>query len=191
MRDAFERAANAFGSVDMLVLNAGIFPPSTPIGELDVAEWRQTMRVNLDANLLLMREALPFLKLAPRGGRVVVTASKNVPAPGPGAAAYSASKAALTQLARVAALEWGEHGIRVNIVHPNAVFDTAIWSTEVIESRAASYGLTVAEYKANNVLRAEVTSRHVAQMIAEMCGPTFARTTGAQVPIDGGNERVI
>ena len=129
-----------------------------------------------------MREALPFLKLAPRGGRVVVTASKNVPAPGPKAAAYSASKAALTQLARVAALEWGEHGIRVNVVHPNAVFDTAIWSTEVIESRAASYGLTVAEYKANNVLGVEVTSRHVAQMIAEMCGPTFARTTGAQSP---------
>ena len=62
--------------------------------------------------------------------------SKNVPAPGPGAAAYSASKAALTQLARVAALEWGPDRIRVNIVHPNAVFDTGIWTDEVLESRA-------------------------------------------------------
>jgi NAD(P)-dependent dehydrogenase (short-subunit alcohol dehydrogenase family) len=138
-----------------------------------------------------MREGLPFLKLAPCGGRVVVTASKNVSAPGVKAAAYSASKAALAQLARVAALEWGGFGIRVNVVHPNAVFDTGIWSPEVLESRAESYGLTVAEYKTNNVLRVEVTSKHVAQMIAVMCGPTFARTTGAQVPVDGGNERVI
>jgi NAD(P)-dependent dehydrogenase (short-subunit alcohol dehydrogenase family) len=114
-----------------------------------------------------------------------------VPAPGPGAAAYSASKAALTQLARVAALEWGVHGIRVNVVHPNAVFDTAIWSEEVLARRAESYGLTVEEYRRKNVLRAEVTSKDVARMIVAMCGPAFARTTGAQVPVDGGNERVI
>ena len=81
-------------------------------------EWQRVMRVNLDANLALMRGCHPLLKLAPRGGRVVVIGSKNVPAPGPGAAAYSASKAALNQLARVAALEWGRDGIRVNVVHP-------------------------------------------------------------------------
>src|SRR2546422_8392653 len=51
---------------------------------------------------------------AQRGGRIVVIGSKNVPAPGPGAAAYSASKAALNQLARVAALEWAKDGIRIN-----------------------------------------------------------------------------
>ena len=55
---------------------------------------------------------------------MVVIGSKNVPAPGPGAAAYSASKAALNQLARIAALEWGADGIRINTLHPNAVFDT-------------------------------------------------------------------
>src|SRR5439155_18067605 len=117
-------AVQAFGGLDMLVLNAGVFPAGTPIEGLSLDEWERTMRVNADANVVLMREALPLLKLAPRSGRVVVNASKNVPAPGPGAAAYSASKAALTQLARVAALEWGEFGIRVNVVHPNAVFDT-------------------------------------------------------------------
>ena len=71
---------------------------------------------------------------------MVVIGSKNVPAPGPGAAAYSASKAALNQLARVAALEWGGDGIRVNVVHPNAVFDTGIWTDEVLRSRAAATG---------------------------------------------------
>src|SRR5207248_4974658 len=111
------------------------------------------------------------LKLAPMGGRVVVIGSKNVPAPGPGAAAYSASKAALNQLARVAALEWGAEGIRVNVLHPNAVFDTGLWTEEVLSARAASYGLSIDEYKRNNVLRVEVTSKDVAELAAEMCGP--------------------
>jgi NAD(P)-dependent dehydrogenase (short-subunit alcohol dehydrogenase family) len=149
------------------------------------------MDINLDANLALLASAHALLKCAPRGGRVLVIGSKNVPAPGPGAAAYSASKAALNQLARVAALEWGADGIRVNVVHPNAVFDTGIWTDEILRTRAESYGLSVDAYKKNNVLKVEVTSRDIAELVAEMCGPLFARTTGAQVPIDGGNERVI
>jgi NAD(P)-dependent dehydrogenase (short-subunit alcohol dehydrogenase family) len=129
--------------------------------------------------------------LAPGAGRVVVVGSKNVPAPGPGAAAYSAAKAALTQLARVAALEWGADGIRVNVLHPNAVFDTGIWTPEVLASRAQHYGVSVDAYKKNNVLGVEITSRDVAELAAELCGPSFSKTTGAQIPIDGGNERVI
>jgi len=149
------------------------------------------MAVNLDANLALLGAAHPLLKCAPRGGRVVVIGSKNVPAPGPGAAAYSASKAALNQVARVAALEWGADGIRVNVIHPNAVFDTGLWTEDVLRTRAASYGLSVEQYKKNNVLGVEVTSRDVAELAAAMCGPLFAKTTGAQVPVDGGNDRVI
>jgi NAD(P)-dependent dehydrogenase (short-subunit alcohol dehydrogenase family) len=175
----------------MVILNAGIFPRSRRVGELPLEEWDRVMRVNVDANLVLLREAHPLLALAPAGGRVVVVGSKNVPAPGPGAAAYSASKAALTQLARVAALEWGAEGIRVNVVHPNAVFDTGIWSDEVLHARAAQYGMSVEQYRTNNVLRVEVTSRDVAELAAELCGPLFAKTTGAQIPVDGGNDRVI
>jgi NAD(P)-dependent dehydrogenase (short-subunit alcohol dehydrogenase family) len=123
---------------------------------------------------------------------VVVVGSKNVPAPGPGAAAYSASKAALTQLARVAALEWAGDNIRINVVHPNAVYDTGIWSEAVLRDRATHYGISVEEYKRRStLLGVEVTSRDVAEVIAELCGPVFARTTGAQIPVDGGNERVI
>ena len=186
-----ERAVLAYGGLDMLVLNAGIFAASRKISELATDEWRKVMAINLDANLFLLRACHPLLKLAPKGGRVVVIGSKNVPAPGPGAAAYSASKAALNQLARVAALEWGADGIRINSVHPNAVFDTGIWTEEVLAQRAKHYGLTVNEYKTNNVLKTEVRSRDVAELAAEMCGPLFAKTTAAQVPVDGGNERVI
>ena len=149
------------------------------------------MNLNLDANLTLMRESYPYLKLAPRGARIVVIGSKNVPAPGFGVAAYSASKAALNQLARVAALEWGKDGIRINSLHPNAVFDTGIWNDEILEARAKHYGLTVEAYKTNNLLQVEIKSQDVAELAAEMCGDLFAKTTGAQVPVDGGNERVI
>ena len=191
IRDALEKTVRRFGGLDMLILNAGIFPGGKRIDQLSTEEWRKVMAVNLDANFALMRECHPLLKLAPNHGRVVVIGSKNVPAPGPGAAAYSASKAALNQLMRVAALEWGADGIRINTLHPNAVFDTGIWTEEVLASRAKHYGLTIDEYKRNNVLKTEVTSRDVAELTAEMCGPLFAKTTAAQVPVDGGNERVI
>ena len=151
------------------------------------------MAVNLDAGASLLSAAQPLLALAPapNRGRVVVIGSKNVPAPGPGAGTYSASKAALTQLARVAALEWGTEGTRVNVIHPNAVFDTAVWSDETLAERASHYGMTVEEYRTNNVLGTEITSADVARLCVAMCGPAFAKTTGAQVPVDGGNERVI
>ena len=188
---ALEAGIRQFGGLDMLVLNAGIFPPGVKIADLGTELWQKVMRVNLDSSFALMRMAYPLLKQAPNNGRVVIVGSKNVPAPGSGAAAYSASKAALTQLGRVAAFEWGGDGIRVNVVHPNAVFDTGLWTEEVLANRASHYNMTVEEYKTNNVLHIEVTSVHVAELVAEMCGPVFSRTTGAQVPVDGGNDRVI
>lgn len=189
--EALDKGVRRFGGVDMLVLNAGVFPASRTINKLTNETWREVMQINLDANLMLMREAHPLLQLAPKGGRVVMMGSKNVPAPGPGAAAYSVSKAGINQLARVAALEWGADNIRINTLHPDAVFDTAIWTEEVLKSRAASYGMTVEQYKRKNILQTEVTSHDVAELAAEICGPLFAKTTGAQLPIDGGNERVI
>ncbi len=188
---ALELAVKHFGGLDMVVLNAGVFPAGTPIADLRLAEWERVMRVNLSANLALLRDCHPLLKASPRGGRVVAIASKNVPAPGPGAAAYSASKAALTQLARVAALEWGADRIRINVVHPNAVFDTGLWTEDVLAARAAHYRMSVEEYKTNNVLKIEITSRDVGELVATLCDKPFSRTTGAQIPIDGGNDRVI
>jgi rhamnose utilization protein RhaD (predicted bifunctional aldolase and dehydrogenase)/NAD(P)-dependent dehydrogenase (short-subunit alcohol dehydrogenase family) len=181
----------AFGGLDLLLLNAGIFPDSRNIADLALAEWRRVMAVNLDANLVLMRRCHPLLRLAPRGGRVAVIGSKNVPAPGRGVASYSASKAALQQLARVAALEWAADGIRVNTVHPNAVFDTALWTEERIAARAAAYGLAPDAYRRSNLLGIEVRSRDVAEVAVELCCPLFSRTTGAQIPVDGGTERVV
>jgi len=181
----------AFGGIDMLVLNAGIFPASQPVQDVAADAWRQTMTVNVEAPLRLLQMCHALLRLAPRGGRIVVIGSRNVPAPGPGAAAYSASKAALNQVARVAALEWAKDGIRINSLHPDAVYDTGLWTEELLAARAKAYNMTVEQYRRKNLLKTEVASRDVAELAAEMCGPLFAKTTAAQVPIDGGNERVV
>lgn len=181
----------AFGGVDVVVVSAGVFAASAPIAELDEKAWRTTMSVNVDSVATLFRSVHPLLALSPVGGRVAVIASKNVPAPGPGAAAYSASKAALTQLSRVAALEWASDGIRVNLVHPDAVFDTGLWNPTLLAERAGRYNMTVDEYKRRNLLRTEVSSALVGTAVMRLCSDEFSATTGAQVPIDGGSDRVI
>jgi len=189
--NSIQTAIRCFGGLDILILNAGMFPLSQKIAELATDSWRQVMQVNLDTNLIYMRETYQALKSAPNGGRVVVIGSKNVPAPGPGAAAYSASKAALTQLARVAALEWGGDNLRINTLHPDAVFDTAIWTDEILTARAKHYDMSIDDYKCKNILKTELKSMDVAELAAAMCGKLFSKTTGAQLPIDGGNDRVI
>jgi len=191
IQHALESGVRQFGGVDMLILNAGIFPAAQAMADMDLAVWQKTLDFNLTANLLLLQAAYPLLKLAPRHGRVVVIGSKNVAAPGPGAAAYSASKAALNQLLRVTALEWGKDKIRLNTVHPDAVFDTGLWTEEIVQARAKAYGMTVEQYKSRNVMGVEITSHDVAELVAELCGPLFAKTTAAQLPIDGGDPRVI
>ncbi|MEP7257067.1 MAG: bifunctional aldolase/short-chain dehydrogenase [Flavitalea sp.] len=191
LKKSLVAAIDAFGGLDLLILNAGIFPPSSAIADLNSETWEHVMNINVDANFKLLKAAHPYLKLAPKGGRVVIIGSKNVSAPGPGAAAYSVSKAALNQLARVAALEWGSDNIRVNTVHPNAVFDTGIWSDDVLASRAKCYGLSLEAYKRNNVLKTDITSSDVSELAAELCGSLFSKTTGGQIAVDGGNDRVI
>jgi len=188
---SLDKAVRRFGGIDMLVLNAGIFPSSQPVQEIAAETWKQTMAVNVEAPLRILQLCHPLLRLAPHGGRIVVIGSRNVPAPGPGAAAYSASKAALNQVARVAALEWAKDGIRINSLHPDAVYDTGLWTEELLSARAKAYNMSVEQYRKKNLLKTEVASRDVAELAAEMCGPLFAKTTAAQVPVDGGNERVV
>ncbi len=188
---ALQSAVSVFGGLDMLVLNAGIFPPGIRIENMKLEDWQKVMSINLDPNLVIMREVHPLLKRAPRYGRVVINSSKNVLAPGAGAVAYSSSKAALTQIGRVAALEWAGDHIRVNQVHPDQVFDTGIWTEEVLQTRSAHYGLTVEQYKKRNLLGVEIKSRYVGEFVAEMLGPLFENMTGLQIPIDGGSDRII
>jgi rhamnose utilization protein RhaD (predicted bifunctional aldolase and dehydrogenase)/NAD(P)-dependent dehydrogenase (short-subunit alcohol dehydrogenase family) len=197
--DATDRAAvewsvaetvRRFGGLDIVVSNAGVFPPTRMLEAMDQDTWDRSLELNLTSHLSVLRASIPFLKVG-FDPAVVIIASKNVPAPGPGAGAYSVAKAGLTQLGRVAALELGRHGIRVNTLHPHAVFDTGAWTPEVLEARARSYGMTPEAYRRNTLLGVDVTSADVARLVVALAGPTFAKTTGAQIPVDGGNERTL
>ena len=193
-REAVERSVaecvRRFGGVDILVSNAGLFSPSQRIDEIDPAEWDRSLALNLTSHLSLLRAGAPFLRLG-FDPCVVIIGSKNVPAPGVGVASYSVAKAALAQLARVAALELGRDGIRVNTLHPHLVLDTGIWTAEVLISRAKHHGVSVEEYKRGNLLQVEISSDDVARAVLALAGPAFAKTTGAQIPLDGGSDRVI
>jgi len=187
---AVEKTVKYFGGIDILVLNAGTFPAGDTIEEMKEETWDDSLQTNLNAPLKLLQSCVPFLKegIDPS---VVFIASRNVIAPGPGASAYSVPKAGQTQLARIAALELGNHGIRVNIIHPDCVYDTGLWTAKTLRKSARRYGLTVEEYKSRNILKTDVKTIEVARMVSTIASSIFSKTTGAQIPIDGGNERVI
>jgi rhamnose utilization protein RhaD (predicted bifunctional aldolase and dehydrogenase)/NAD(P)-dependent dehydrogenase (short-subunit alcohol dehydrogenase family) len=185
---AIAACVRRFGGLDVLVTNAGNFPASKKIEDLDDAFWDETLALNLTSHVKVVRAAAPFLRLG-IDPAIVVVASRNVPAPGPGAAAYSVSKAGLTQLARVAALELADSGVRVNVMHPDKVFDTELWTDEKIAARAKSYGVSVDEYKRQNLLHTEVTTKDCAE--AALALVRMRATTGAQLPLDGGSDRVV
>jgi rhamnose utilization protein RhaD (predicted bifunctional aldolase and dehydrogenase)/NAD(P)-dependent dehydrogenase (short-subunit alcohol dehydrogenase family) len=190
LSSAVMSAVKMYGGLDILISNAGIFPQSMEIENMDVSLWNSSLDLNLSAQQRLLTLAIPYLKQG-IDPVVIFVASKNVSAPGPGQAAYSIAKAGVTQLMRIAALELGRYGIRVHAVHPNAVFDTGVWSDEQLQARADHYGMSVEDYKSNNILKTEITSNDVARLISCMSGSVFSKSTGVQIPIDGGNDRVI
>ncbi len=190
IKETVEACVAKFGGLDIVVSNAGIFAQGSFIDQLDNEVWQRSLDLNLSQHKNLMQHSYPFLKLGIEPAFIAI-GSKNVAAPGPGASAYSVAKAGTNQLMRVAALEWGSVGIRVNTIHPDCVFDTEIWAGGVLEQRAKKYEMTVEEYMSRNVLKTPVKSSEVACLVSTVASSTFAKTTGAQIPIDGGNDRVI
>ncbi len=190
VQDAIEFTVREFGGIDIVVSNAGIFPKNDNLDVMAQTDWDRTISINLTSHQKLMNKVIPFVKLG-IDASIIFVGSRNFKAPGPGASAYSCSKAALTQLCRVAALELAPHKVRVNIVHPDAVFDTKLWTPEALEKSAARYGMAVDEYKTKNLMKVEIKSKDIGNMVAAMASPLFAKVTGAQIPVDGGNDRVI
>jgi rhamnose utilization protein RhaD (predicted bifunctional aldolase and dehydrogenase)/NAD(P)-dependent dehydrogenase (short-subunit alcohol dehydrogenase family) len=190
VQDAIDFTVREFGGIDIVVSNAGIFPKNDALDVMAQTDWDRTLMINLTSHQKLMNKVIPFVKHSPDGS-IIFVGSRNFKAPGPGASAYSCSKAALTQLCRVAALELAPWKIRVNIVHPDAVFDTKLWTPEALAKSAARYNMTVEEYKTKNLMKVEIRSKDIGNMVAAMASPLFAKVTGAQIPVDGGNDRVI
>jgi NAD(P)-dependent dehydrogenase (short-subunit alcohol dehydrogenase family) len=190
VREGFVEAVLEYGGVDVPVLNAGV-AKGAAIDELTLDEWERSFAVNARGHFLVVREALRIMKKQGTGGSMVFIGTKNVLAPGKDFSAYSASKAAEVQLARVAALEGAPFGIRSNIVNPDAVFEgSGLWSAELKAERARAQGIDPAEleeyYRKRNLLQLEVTAEDVAQAALMFASDRTAKTTGAMLPVDGG-----
>ncbi len=190
VQDAINFTVREYGGIDIVVSNAGIFPKNDYLDAMAQGDWDRTIMINLTSHQKLMNKVIPFVKHGVDAS-IIFVGSRNFKAPGPGASAYSCSKAALTQLCRVAALELAPNKIRVNIVHPDAVFDTKLWTPEALQKSATRYGMTIEEYKTKNLMKVEIKSKDIGNMVSAMASPLFSKVTGAQIPVDGGNDRVI
>jgi NAD(P)-dependent dehydrogenase (short-subunit alcohol dehydrogenase family) len=190
--DGFAQVAWKWGGIDIVIVNAGIAMVASLV-DMEPESFRKLEKVNVEGTLLTIAEAGRWMKRQGTGGDIVLVSTKNVFAPGAQFGAYSATKAASHQLARIASLEFAPFGVRVNMVSPDAVFNdgsrkSGLWA-EVGPSRMKARGLDekgLEEYYRNrNLLKARVTATHVANAVLFFV-TRQTPTTGATIPIDGG-----
>jgi rhamnose utilization protein RhaD (predicted bifunctional aldolase and dehydrogenase)/NAD(P)-dependent dehydrogenase (short-subunit alcohol dehydrogenase family) len=188
----YAKIIRIWGGIDCVILNAGIAHVA-PLTELTLDAFRKLESVNVEGTLLVLAEAGRHFALQATGGDVVLVSTKNVFAPGAGFGAYSATKAAAHQLARIASLELAPLGVRVNMVAPDAVFShgqkrSGLWAA-VGPNRMKARGLDERGleeyYRSRNLLKAAVTAEHVASAVLFFI-TRQTPTTGATIPVDGG-----
>ena len=188
--DAFSEVRLTYGGLDILVSNAGIAPVGA-LDQLSLRDWQRALDINSTGHFLVARQAVKIMREQGLGGSLVFVGTKNVTAPGKDFGAYSASKAAEVQMAKVLAIENGEFGIRCNIVNPDAIFQgSGLWSQEVREQRAQAHNISVDGledfYRKRNLLQVGITGEDVAETVLFLAGPRSSKTTGAMIPVDGG-----
>jgi rhamnose utilization protein RhaD (predicted bifunctional aldolase and dehydrogenase)/NAD(P)-dependent dehydrogenase (short-subunit alcohol dehydrogenase family) len=180
------------GGIDLVVANAGIAHVSS-LADMKLEAFRRLERVNVEGTLNILTECARHFTLQRCGGDVVLVSTKNVFAPGAKFGAYSATKAAAHQLARIASLEFAEMGVRVNMVAPDAIFrhgatPSGLWA-EVGSERARSRGMKSEEleayYRSRSLLKSEVTAEHVGNAVLFFASRQTP-TTGATLPVDAG-----
>ncbi len=189
VKRAINQLTLAYGGLDILISNAGIARTGR-IDELNLEDWEQSLAVNATGHFLVAREAVRIFREQGIGGNIIFNVTKNVLAAGAEFGAYSASKAAEMQLARVLAIENGQYGIRVNMINPDAVFSAGLWSPEIKAQRAKAQGIEVAYleeyYRKRNLLQVKVTAEDVSEAALWLASDRSAKTTGCIIPVDGG-----
>ena len=183
----WERIEAETGTLDHAVLNAGIGAGS-PLTETSFEDWRRVMAVNLDGAFLSLRAAL---RLLGDGGSAVLTASASGLKAEPNTAAYGASKAAVIQLAKVAAKEAAPRRIRVNAIAPGGV-DTPIWDdVPFFQDLVAQHGgdrdaALAAMAKMATPLGRYASAEEIAGQIGFLLSDAAATITGTVLVSDGG-----
>jgi NAD(P)-dependent dehydrogenase (short-subunit alcohol dehydrogenase family) len=187
----FQETAIAFGGIDILVSNAGI-ASSAPIEETSLALWQRNMNILSTGYFLVSREAFRLMKKQGCGGVMVFIASKNGIVASPGASAYCTAKASEIHLARCLALEGAAHGIRVNVVNPDAVLrGSKIWSSEWRAQRAEAYKVDEEEleevYRQRSMLKLGVFPEDIAEGVYFFASDLSAKSTGNILNVDAGH----
>ena len=187
MRAAVGHLVDTFGSLSIVVANAGINGVWAPIDDLKPAEWDETIAINLRGTYLTLHLTVPHLKKA-GGGVIVVVSSINGTRTftTPGATAYSATKAAQLAMVQQLALELGKAGIRVNAVCPGAI-ETSI--DENTEQRGADEtGIPVVWPEGDIPVShgKPGTADEVADAILFLASSKARHITGIPLWIDGG-----
>ena len=181
-----------WGGIDLVVVNAGIALVSS-LQTLELERFRKLEQVNVEGTLLVLAESARLFERQATGGDIVLVSTKNVFAPSAHFGAYSATKAAAHQLARIASLELAPIDVRVNMVAPDGVFGegarkSGLWA-EVGPDRMKARGLDEKGleeyYRDRNLLKARITARHVANAVLYFA-TRQTPTTGATLPVDGG-----
>ncbi len=189
---AFNQVILTWGGIDIVIINAGIAMVAG-LAEMDLKDFQQHEKVNIEGTLLTLAEAGRRLGLQGSGGDIVLISTKNVFSPGAQFGAYSATKAAAHQLCRIASQEFAADQIRVNMVAPDAVFahgerKSGLWE-KVGPDRMRRRGLDEKGledyYRGRNLLKVKVTAHHVANAVLFFV-TRQTPTTGATIPVDGG-----
>ncbi len=185
----FRRAVLEFGGVDSLFYTAGAPPRFAPITEIRREDLQRQLEVHYLGAVTAIGRAAVVMRRQGLGGSIVASVSKAALVPGKEAVAYGGSKAALLQALRVAAVELGPDGIRVNAINADQV-DTPLFQRFVRE-RAASRGVTVEEqletYRRRNLMGAKlIPAEAVADLAVLLASEKFRFTTGDIITVDGG-----
>jgi rhamnulose-1-phosphate aldolase/alcohol dehydrogenase len=192
---AFDDCAREFGGLDILVANAGL-ASSAPVEETTLALWRKNYEVLADGYFLSARSAFTLMKRQ-RAGSIIFIGSKNALAATPNASAYASAKAAAVHLARCLALEGAEHGIRVNVVNPDAVIrGSKIWDGDWRKERAGAYGIDPGEeleefYRKRSLLKMNVLPEDIAEAVWYFASAASAKSTGNILNVDAGNAQAF
>ena len=184
---AFETEIGArFGRLDLVLANAGVGHPMAPIVELEPEAWSRVIGVNLTGAFLTLRTGL---RLMNEGGAIVIVSSSMGVKPSANAAGYGASKAALLQLAKVAALEAAPKRIRVNAISPGGVETPLFRSHEFFDGLVRQTGSERGAFDAlaaRTPLGRYASAAETAELIAFLMSDAAGQITGANLVADAG-----